>query len=283
MAFATLGTSTPQISTPPTPNPYETDKLLNEYLLFHYGSPEEVLPYAFGPIDALDYPVRCVHECVTAADFSDGARALDLGCAVGRSSFELAKLCREVVGIDYSHRFVAAAEGIRTSGGVDYFRADEGDCGTPLRASLPTGVDPERVRFEQGDAQDLRQDLGSFDVVLLANLIDRLREPARCLRRLPELVRQGGLLVVTSPYTWLEEYTPRKEWLGGLPGGEVGSRSTLDGLRRHLEPAFRLETTRNLPFLIREHARKFQWSVAEASLWRRLPHSILAPVIQPNQ
>lgn len=24
-------------------NPYETDKLLNEYLLFHYGAAEEVL------------------------------------------------------------------------------------------------------------------------------------------------------------------------------------------------------------------------------------------------
>jgi hypothetical protein len=26
---------------------------------------------------------------------------------------------------------------------------------------------------------------------------------------------------------------------------------------------------KDLPFLIREHARKFQWSVAEATIWRR--------------
>jgi hypothetical protein len=25
----------------------------------------------------------------------------------------------------------------------------------------------------------------------------------------------------------------------------------------------------DLPFLIREHQRKFQWSVAEATIWRR--------------
>jgi putative 4-mercaptohistidine N1-methyltranferase len=272
MAFATLGTLNPQISTQPAPNPYETDKLLHEYLLFHYGTPEEVLPYAFGPRDALDYPVRCAHECAAGADGRDQARALDLGCAVGRSSFELARFCREVVGIDYSHRFVAAAEQIRTTGGMDYLRADEGVCGTPLRAGLPAGVDPGRVRFEQGDAMELRGDLGAFDVVLLANLIDRLHEPARCLNRLPELVAQDGLLVVTSPYTWMEEYTPATHWLGGLPG-DPSSRSTLEGLRRHLEPAFRLESTKDLPFLIREHARKFQWSVAQASVWRRLPHS----------
>ena len=35
---------------------YETNKALSEYLLFHYGKPDEVLPWEFGPTDALDYP-----------------------------------------------------------------------------------------------------------------------------------------------------------------------------------------------------------------------------------
>ena len=268
MAFATLGSPNTPISLGAPGNPYETDKLLNEYLLFHYGGATEVLPYAWGPAGALDYPVRCVHECVAATDLPVQARALDLGCAVGRSSFELARLCREVVGIDYSHRFVEAAERIRTAGRLEYFRLDEGECGTRLQALLPAGVDPQRVRFEQGDAMALREGLGRFDVVLMANLIDRLREPVRCLERLPALVQPGGLLVVTSPYTWMEEYTPREKWLGGLAGDD-GRRETLEGLRLHLEPAFRLESTRDLPFLIREHARKYQWSVAQASVWRR--------------
>jgi len=33
-------------------------------------------------------------------------RALDLGCAVGRSSFELAREYQEVVGIDISQTFI---------------------------------------------------------------------------------------------------------------------------------------------------------------------------------
>ena len=45
-------------------NIYETDKLLAEYLLFHYGTAEEILPYRDGPREALHYPVRCVTECV---------------------------------------------------------------------------------------------------------------------------------------------------------------------------------------------------------------------------
>ena len=66
----------------------------------------------------------------------------------------------------------------------------------------------------------------------------------------------------------MQEYTARQNWLGGL-AAEGAPRNTLDGLRTHLEPAFQLESTRDLPFLIREHARKYQWSVAQASLWRR--------------
>ena len=252
-------------------NIYETDKLLAEYLLFHYGAPEEALPYDFGPREALGYPQRCVLECLDAEGLpqgNPGARALDLGCAVGRSTFELARFCEEVVGIDYSARFIEAAKALQADGALAYRRVDEGRLGTELRAVAPAGIDRGRVRFETGDAMDLRGDLGSFDVVLMANLIDRLGTPQLCLARLPSLVKTGGQLILTSPYTWLEEFTPQSHWLGGFEqnGKPV---TTLEGLMAALEPHFEFVTAKDLPFLIREHARKYQWSVAQATLWRR--------------
>ena len=248
-------------------NIYESDKLLGEYLLFHYGSAGEILPSPLGGA-ALFYPVRCVTECVDAAALANGARALDLGCAVGRSTFELTRICESALGIDYSRRFIEAAETLRRHGGLGYSRTDEGALTTTLLARVPEGVDSTRATFEVGDAMALRDGLGAFDVVLMANLIDRLSEPQRCLARLPALVRPGGQLVITSPYTWLEEFTPREHWLGGYErdGGRV---TTLDGLRSALERDFELVGTKDLPFLIREHARKFQLSVAQASIWRR--------------
>ena len=249
-------------------NIYETDKLLAEYLIFHYGTPDEVLPQADGPREALGYPVRCVSACVDAARLPARARALDLGCAVGRSAFELARHCGEVLGVDFSRRFIDAAEALQRDGTLAYLRADEGALTTPCRAVVPAEIERGRVRFETGDAMELRGDLGAFDVVLMANLIDRLREPQRCLARLGALVRAGGQLVITSPYTWLEEFTPRANWLGGFE--RDGQRvTTRDGLEAALAQDFQLIATRDLPFLIREHARKFQWSVAEATVWRR--------------
>ena len=55
---------------------YESDKLLAEYLLFHYGAAEEILPYGFGPREALDFAVRCVSVGVDAAKVPAEASAL---------------------------------------------------------------------------------------------------------------------------------------------------------------------------------------------------------------
>src|SRR5205085_9667368 len=97
-------------------NPYETEKLLGEYLLFHYGSPEEVLPWRDGPHAALDFAVRSVTQCVDVPALPPNARALDVGCAVGRSTFEMARHCAGVVGIDYSRRFIEAARTLARDG-----------------------------------------------------------------------------------------------------------------------------------------------------------------------
>jgi hypothetical protein len=100
-------------------------------------------------------------------------------------------------------------------------------------------------------------------------LIDRLYDPALFLAGIQERILPGGLLVITSPYTWLEEYTPKEKWLGGRR--EHGEPlTTLAGLTRQLEGRFELIHRQDIPFVIRETARKHQHTVAELSAWRRL-------------
>lgn len=247
---------------------YESDRALGEYLLFHYGRPSEVLPHAFGPAEALNFPVRCVTECLRPEALPTDARALDLGCAVGRSSFELARWAREVVGVDASKRFIDVADTLRRDGRYAYEYIEEGNLRRPALAEVPATVDRARVRFQPGDALSPDPALGTFDVILLANLLDRLPDPRRCLAQLPALARAGAQLILTSPYTWMEEYTPRELWLGGCLDGTTPRRS-FDSLGKLLSPEFELVARRDLPLLIREHARKYQWSVAEATVWRR--------------
>ena len=86
----------------------------------------------------------------------------------------------------------------------------------------------------------------------------------RLLERLPELIKPSGQLFMTTPFTWLEEYTPPSNWLGD------GAVDSFDGLRKVLESNFVLDRQWDMPFLIREHTRKFQYSIAQASCWHRV-------------
>lgn len=195
---------------------YETNRAVSEYLLFHYGKADEQMPHGFGPSSALDYPVRCITECLNTETLPSHSRALDLGCAVGRSTFELARHCSEVIGIDFSHAFIKRANQLKADGTCNYAFAIEGATYQNASADIDPIVDRSRTQFQQGDAMHLPNNLGKFHVILMANLIDRLVDPKLCLNQLPDLVESGGQLIITSPYTWLEEYTPKENWLGVL-------------------------------------------------------------------
>lgn len=246
---------------------YESDRAVSEYLLLHYGEPQVVLPYNFGPREALQFPVRCVRELANVLDTA-GGRALDLGCAVGGSSFELARYFEEVIGIDYSEKFIAVAERLQEDGSYEFSYCVEGEITAKAVARVPQGIDRRLVTFQHGDAQHLPPNLGKFDLVFMGNLIDRLANPRQCLQQISDFVNPGGELILTSPYTWTREYTPRENWLGGFMKDNKPVE-TLTALKELLSRHFTLSVCKDLPFLIREHARKFQWSVAQATLWRR--------------
>jgi putative 4-mercaptohistidine N1-methyltranferase len=234
----------------------------------HSATERDVSPDQFVPKRAHEFPVRCVSETLARQAIPANARALDVGCAVGRSSFELARRCAEVIGLDYSRRFIAAARRLGKEGRVSIERVDQGELTSRVRLAVPPDIDRSCVRFARADAQDLPKNLGTFDVVLAANLLCRLRHPRRFLDRLPGLVRPGGTLVLTTPSTWKQIHTPHANWIGGFTRDGRAVR-TLDGLKDRLEPAFRLLRMLDIPLVIREHERKFEYVIAEATVWRR--------------
>ena len=245
---------------------YESDTLVAQYCDFHYG------PSHF---EVANYPAAMARLALEALGDGPRRRALDIGCAVGRSTFELARVFDEVVGIDFSARFIQVGVQLQSRGRFPYAVVEEGELQSYHWAELAAlGLQEcsHRVQFFQGDACNLKPIHRDFDLVLAANLIDRLREPEVFLKDIAGRIRPGGLLVISSPYTWLEEFTPKEHWLGGFKkDGE--NFSTLRGLHVALDGLFRLRPgfPRDLPFVIRETARKFQHSVAEVTVWERLP------------
>jgi hypothetical protein len=73
------------------------------------------------------------------------------------------------------------------------------------------------------------------------------------------------MAVFTTPFSWLEAYTPRERWLGR--DGEESFEVMREAMEK--DGAFELIDRYPVPLLIREHKRKYQYIVADGSVWRR--------------
>jgi putative 4-mercaptohistidine N1-methyltranferase len=192
---------------------------------------------------------------------------------VGRATFELAREFDHVTGLDFSARFIRIGDQLVEKGRIQYVLQDEGELVSYHTADLAElGLDEMRgrVEFFQADASNLKPLYAGYDLVLAANLIDRLYSPRRFLTSIHERIEPGGFLVLTSPYTWLEEHTERSEWIGGFKrDGE--NLTTLDALHEILGDRFEpvQGAPRDVEFVIRETARKHQHTVAQWTAWRR--------------
>lgn len=241
---------------------YETDELMAQYAEFHFGD---------SYYGVANFPATLAALAVAAMGERPKRRALDLGCATGRACFELARHFDEVTGIDFSARFIGLGAQMAEQGRIRYTLPEEGELVTYRErtlAELGLAETAARVSFWQGDACNLKPNFTNYDLILAANLIDRLHSPAQFLANIHQRLTPGGVLLIASPYTWLTEHTRRDHWLGGFKkDGE--NFTTLDGLLALLAPHFvLLGKPQDVPFVIRETKRKFQHTLSEVTLWR---------------
>ena len=242
-------------------NIYESDELVSQYCEFQYSDEH------FG---VKNFSLSCVNEAMKY--ISGSAKALDLGCATGRASFELAKHFDEVEGIDFSVRFVGVGTKLKTEGIIGWKSKCEGELYENKKITLEElgykGLE-DKVHFWQGDACNLKPNFHSYDLVLAMNIIDRLYNPKLFLESIKQRINSGAILMLTSPYTWQEESTKKDFWLGGYTDEDNKEHKTIDGLKKILEKDFELLKVKDIEFVIKETNRKYQHTVSEASIWRK--------------
>ena len=244
-------------------NIYETDELVSQYCDFQYGQDY------FG---VENFAYICAKKASEYTKDIKQSSALDLGCATGRASFELAKSFEKVTGIDFSARFIQVGVELQKNGRVGYIQKGEGDLKERFEVNLQDydfNDKKDNVEFWQGDACNLKTHFKEYDLIMATNLIDRLYEPKLFLDSVHKRINDGGYLILTSPYTWLQEYTKKEFWLGGYEDEKGNKVSTLDGLKEVLEDNFELVATEDLPFVIRETPRKYQHTISQMSVWKK--------------
>jgi len=243
-------------------NAYTTDTVIAQYCHFGWGE---------NRLGVQNYPETCTKLVLKYMNNRPKRRAFDVGCAIGRSSFELAREFDEVIGVDFSARFILEAQRLKESGILRYALPIEGELEAFYEVRLNKfGLEhaSKKVNFWQADACNLKPIFTDFDLVFAGNLIDRLYDPKKFLEDITTRILKGGLLVLTSPYTWQEESTPKEKWIGGYKrDGE--SIKTIQGLEEILGNDFKLLDTQDVPFVIQETARKHQYTIAQMSVWEK--------------
>jgi len=240
---------------------YESDALVSQYCEFQYGDTH------FG---VENFAIKCAH--IAASFAKQKHKALDLGCATGRASFELAKVFDAVEGVDFSVRFIGVGSKLKNDGYVAFHVKEEGDIERERKVTLrELGYEEsaKKVHFWQGDACNLKPNLSGYDLILAKNLIDRLYNPYLFLETIHERMNDDGVLVLTSPYTWQEESTPKELWLGGYYVENGKEVRTFERLKEILGEHFEFVYREDVEFVIQETARKYQHTVSELSVWRK--------------
>ncbi|RLN92167.1 hypothetical protein BBJ28_00016500 [Nothophytophthora sp. Chile5] len=179
-------------------------------------------------------------------------------------------LCeQQAVGIDFSQHFTDAAKQMQERGEMTYEAHIQGDIHEVRHVKLPEGAKPANVRFQQGDACNLSESLGKFDAVFATNLLCRLPEPQKFLTEIGGFINSGGILALVSPYSWLEEYTAKDKWIGGVRDAQGQPVDSFSVIAKLLARDFELVERQDYPFMIREHERKYQWGVSDGTFWKR--------------
>lgn len=268
-------------------NVYEDDTARNMYLDLHYPRsgqvkvvdsifPQDCMP----PAQSIGFPQR-VAELLIRLQPKCMDAALDVGCAVGGSSFALAKAFQNVDAFDFSRSFIDTAIGMKNHEQIVFQIPIEADIHQTVVALHEPGVIPDltsRVHFFVGDACQLSQMKESrmirtgYDGILLSNLLCRLPDPRACLDALAGIINPGGVVLIVTPFSWLEQFTPRANWLGGYYADSNSDSAPVQSdsvLREIMEGnGFDFIHKEQIPLLIREHQRKYQYIISEATGWR---------------
>ena len=127
------------------------------------------------------------------------------------AGIELSSVFQHVTAFDYSAKVLATAADNRTKNMTTY----EGDAHV-------VNSHPE----VEGK---------TFNLIVGANLVDRMSNPREWILNSKKLLSEDGLLIVFSPFTWMKEFTKEENWLGGFRQDSEVVWS-LQGVIRHAGP-----------------------------------------------
>jgi len=143
------------------------------------GDPTGERP-TLGIVEGFAHDLEIFCKYALAATYAKGRRVLDVGGGVGYGSFLMSKFAEEVVFVDYSQAAVDFVKG-KWCPNTPNLKALKG-------YATGVGLQPK-----------------SFDVITFMDVVEHVEEPEALLKEIAGLLKDDGVLIVTTPE---EDYYP---------------------------------------------------------------------------
>lgn len=200
---------------------------------------------------------RCLHAGLARVARRPDRPVLDIGCAVGRSSFELAQTTSQLVlGIDANVAMLRVAQQVLRQRSLRYPRRRIGIVYD--RREFPVDFPAmERVDFWAASGMSLPFRADGFGLAVALQVLDSVNSPHALLTAIAEALVPGGSAVLASPYDWSPGVTPIEAWIGGHSQRGVTRGAAEPLLRSLLAPDGHPQSVSGL--VLRDEVLHFPW------------------------
>jgi SAM-dependent methyltransferase len=192
---------------------YNSKGMLSAYLWSHYGD-------LFKDPNA----TNAYQRWTSLFKKSDGT-ALDIGCAVGRMSFELSKTHSHVIGMDTSRSFIEKARELLRQRKLHFDLIIEGHITEERSCELDNQWNIDHVDFIVADALALPFPKSLFSTVSSINVLEKVLQPLKHLSEVNRVLKEEKVrFVFSDPFSWDETVSAPDIWIGGKHNGKFNGR-----------------------------------------------------------
>ena len=232
---------------------YEETSAVSSYLWSHYA-------------DILHEP-EANHAYTTWAGHlaSGNFLGLDVGCAVGRLTFELSKKNNFAIGLDRSFSFIQLARKLLIERKLDFSLINEGRLSEQKTIIFDNRWRFDKIEFIVGDALAIPFAQNSFSLLTSLNVLDKVSKPLEHLFEINRIAKNKNTrFLFSDPFSWSLDSARQADWLGGKTNGKYSGkgidnvRLLLQGKDKIILPPWNIEHQGSVWWKIRNHRNHYE-------------------------
>lgn len=239
--------------------PKETKKLVSDDS--GYNSKEMVSSYLWSHFcDLLNDPDATKAYKIWSSSFKDAdGIALDIGCSVGRLSFEMSQTHDRIIGIDTSQSFIQKARQLLNQKRLDFHLIIEGQMTEKRSIEFNNGWQYDRIEFLVADAMALPFCKHFFSTIASINILEKVPDPLKHFIEINRVMaKTKAMFVFSDPFSWDKSVSSPDSWLSGKMQGKYKGRGIdnikkiISGLDQIIDPPMTIIDQQDVPWKIRK-------------------------------